>query len=224
MNPQTSEKLEGHLGELPMFPLPQTVLFPHTTLPLHIFEPRYRQMVRDARDYELPIAMAVVVPGGDTDDAGRPRVEPVAGAGFIEALEELPDGRFLVELRGAARIEILEEHPPEKLYRRVRARLLREDASSTESIKDHVQTLELLVVSMRQVNPRVSEYLNTMMADLEDPSAVSDCIASVIFPEAEKRQELLCELDVERRLHAVVARMSELLAMATVPDDNTRFN
>ncbi len=223
MSAENLEKLAQHLEDLPMFPLPQTVLFPHTTLPLHIFEPRYRQMVRDARDEGMPIAMALIIPDGGTDEHGRPRVENIAGVGFIEALEELPDGRFLLELRGAGRVEFLEEHPPEKTYRRVRARLLEQDDGG-DDIAEHLQTLELLVMSMRNVNARVAEYLSTMMAEVETSDGVADVVGSVLFPEPAERQALLAELDVEKRLEQVVKRLSELLAMATVPDDDTQFN
>ena len=92
--------------QIPIFPLPDVVLFPHTLLPLHIFEPRYRQMIRDCLAGDKRLAMALLRPGWESDYYGRPPVHPIAGAGEIIQHEELPDGRFNILLRGTMRIGI----------------------------------------------------------------------------------------------------------------------
>lgn len=217
------DEFKAHLGDLAIFPLANTVLFPHTTLPLHIFEPRYRQMVRDALENTAPIAMALLT-GRGNDAHGRPLVEPVAGAGFIEAYEELPDGRFMIDLRGHARISIDVEHEPRRLYRSVQATALESHVADAAALDDAMETLQLLLVSMQNVNPRVATYLRGLTADLMFPEDVADVVASVVFPGVETRYNLLRELDVNARMSAVVERLSELLAMATSTGDGTLIN
>ena len=119
--------LEAHLQCLPTFPLPGIVLFPHTILPLHIFEPRYRHMVRDARDGNLPIVMAQIDANAPPPRPGESApVHDVAGVGVMRSIAELPDGRFLIELEGRARVRFLDELPQDKPYRRFRCELLGE--------------------------------------------------------------------------------------------------
>src|SRR5258708_11996570 len=85
---------------LPIFPLPNVVLFPNVFLPLHVFEPRYRQMVNDALTGDRIIGMVLLRPGWQADYEGRPAVYPVGCAGLITHAERLPDGRFTIVLRG----------------------------------------------------------------------------------------------------------------------------
>jgi hypothetical protein len=91
---------------VPVFPLPDVVLFPHALLPLHIFEPRYRSLVEDALRSDRLIAMALLKPGWEGDYHGNPAVHPVACAGIVEDETRLPDGRYNIRLRGLTRIEV----------------------------------------------------------------------------------------------------------------------
>jgi len=94
---------------IPIFPLPDVVLFPRMALPLHIFEPRYRKMVRDVLEGARVIGMALLRPGWEPEYEGRPPVYETACAGLVEQSEPLPDGRFNIVLRGIARVRIVEE-------------------------------------------------------------------------------------------------------------------
>lgn len=108
-----------------MFPLPNVFLFPGALMPLHIFEPRYRQMVEDSLDGPGRIVMATVLESHHDDLAGRPPVFEFAGIGEIRHHEKLPDGRFFINLVGCARVHIREIEST-RLYRRVEATLLEE--------------------------------------------------------------------------------------------------
>ena len=101
--------------------MPSAVLFPHTVLPLHIFEPRYRALVRDALAGDKVMALAQLEPGCEGHYAGRPRMRPMVCAGIIAWHEELDDGRYNIIVQGVARARLLEELPPDQLYREVRA-------------------------------------------------------------------------------------------------------
>ena len=110
---------------VPMFPLPNVFLFPSTLMPLHIFEPRYRQMIEDSLDGPGRIVIAAVLEGHDDELAGAPPVHHIAGLGEIARHERLPDGRFLIVLAGLARV-LIREVPSQRLYRQVEAIPLRE--------------------------------------------------------------------------------------------------
>src|SRR6185369_8808617 len=97
---------------LPIFPLPRVQLFPHALLPLHVFEPRYRDMVRDAMAGPRLIAVAALEPGFEADYHGRPAVRAVVGVGEVIGHEALEDGRCNILLRGVARARIDTELPP----------------------------------------------------------------------------------------------------------------
>ena len=94
---------------LPIFPLPSVVLFPGVFLPLHIFEPRYREMVSDALATDRMIGMALLRPGWEIDYDGRPPVFGVGCSALMTHCEKLPDGRFNIVLRGLDRFRILDE-------------------------------------------------------------------------------------------------------------------
>jgi Lon protease-like protein len=102
---------------LPIFPLPNVVLFPGVFLPLHIFEPRYREMVADALASDRMIGMVLLRPGWQHQYEGRPPVYPVGCSGVITHVETLPDGRYNIVLRGVERFRILEEDDS-RSYRR----------------------------------------------------------------------------------------------------------
>jgi Lon protease-like protein len=98
---------------IPLFPLPNVVLFPKVPLPLHVFEPRYRKMTADALESHKVIGMTLLRPGWQADYHGRPPVYPVGCAGRIEKWEALEGGRFNITLRGLVRFRIVEEHEGE---------------------------------------------------------------------------------------------------------------
>ena len=113
---------------LPVFPLTGVMLLPGTVLPLHIFEPRYRNLVEDALGGDKVFGM--IQPFVPQDDNRGPRPETanvapdlyrVGCAGYIEKSEKLPDGRFFVQLKGVNRFRFAEEFSLQRGYRRVKA-------------------------------------------------------------------------------------------------------
>ncbi|HYI09130.1 MAG TPA: LON peptidase substrate-binding domain-containing protein [Thermoanaerobaculia bacterium] len=94
---------------LPLFPLPNLVFFPHTRLPLHVFEPRYRQMIKDAMETDERFGIVLLRPGWEADYFGSPPVYDWGTLGTIEQAVPLEDGRFNIVVRGDVRFRILEE-------------------------------------------------------------------------------------------------------------------
>jgi Lon protease-like protein len=85
---------------IPLFPLPNVVFFPRMPLPLHVFEPRYRRMVRDAVIGAHLIGMVLLRGEWEKDYAGTPEIFGIGTVGELVRTEELPDGRFNIVLRG----------------------------------------------------------------------------------------------------------------------------
>src|SRR4029078_1195439 len=96
-------------ARIPVFPLPNVVLFPKTYLPLHIFEPRYRAMVSDAAIHGQCIGMALLKDGWEADYYGHPPVFPLGCVGRLASVQPLADGRSNILLQGRERFEIREE-------------------------------------------------------------------------------------------------------------------
>ncbi len=115
--------VQPELGQpVPVFPLPNVVLFPHTSVPLHVFELRYRTMVRDALSGPRQIALALLKPGWEGDYHGSPEFHPLACLARLEEVEWLPDDCYDLKVLGLARVRLgaaTREHP----YRAVRAEL-----------------------------------------------------------------------------------------------------
>jgi Lon protease-like protein len=109
-------------ARIPIFPLPNTVFFPKTYLPLHIFEPRYRQMVTDAAMGGQCIGMALLKEGWESDYYGNPPIFSMGCAGRIVSVQPLVDGRSNILLQGLERFEIQTEHF-ERPYREASIRL-----------------------------------------------------------------------------------------------------
>jgi len=99
---------------VPLFPLPGAILFPRSQLPLHIFEPRYRDMVRDAVDGPGRIAM---IQPHRLDDDNRAPLYGVGCVGEIVGVEELEDGRFNIVLLGSNRFRMVRETDADAAYR-----------------------------------------------------------------------------------------------------------
>ena len=110
---------------IPVFPLPTTVFYPRTTLPLHIFEPRYRQMPSDALEGERKIGMVLLKPDWEENYFGKPQVYSVGCVGKIEKEIKHPDGKYNITLMGLRRFRILREKEG-TLYRQAEIELLEE--------------------------------------------------------------------------------------------------
>jgi len=96
---------------IPLFPLPDAVLFPNSARPLVVYEPRYREMVADAIKGDRIIGMILLQPGHEAEYEGRPPIHAIGCAGRISVVEQLPDGRYTLVLTGITRFRVLAEEP-----------------------------------------------------------------------------------------------------------------
>ena len=119
---------------LPLFPLPDTVLFPGMPLPLHIFEPRYREMVADTLLTHKSIGMVLLKPGWEEDYESAPPIYPIGCSGAIAQHDRLEDGRFNIVLRGQTRFRVVEEHSGEP-YRLATVQTLPDETGPKEILE-----------------------------------------------------------------------------------------
>lgn len=202
------ERIASASDALKVFPLPSAVLFPHTVLPLHIFEPRYRALVRDALDTDRVLALAQLEPGWEGSYGGRPPLQPMMCVGVIIWHEEVEDGRYNLLLQGVCRARLVEELPPDKLYREVRAEII-------EDFPYHGPEEEQLRQAVFELSSRVpATYAEGLLPITARASGgmLADVVAAAVVPETERRQQLLGELDVRRRLSEVLGDVGELIA------------
>jgi Lon protease-like protein len=193
---------------LKVFPLPSAVLFPGTALPLHLFEPRYRHLLADCLASDKVMALAQLQPGWEPDYQGRPPLKPICCAAVVAWHEGLPDGRSNIILQGVVRARILAESEHPVPYRVVRAQLLPDEPC--EGPEDEALRRALLDVSGK-LSGEASGALLEMAAHVRG-GALADVVAAALVPDVERRQELLAELDVPRRLRSVLEDVGELAA------------
>jgi Lon protease-like protein len=176
--------------ELPIFPLPNAVLFPGTTLSLHVFEPRYRQMVEDVLRHGRWIAVALLRPGFEADYEGSPEFHEMGGAGFLVRSNRLDDARFEIVLEGRTRVR-LEEIPSARLYRMARALPCPEDATwiaGAEGTKTLCGLLEL-AEELRLV--KKEDVGRGLPADASRRMSLLNQLATGVMAEPNDRQEML---------------------------------
>jgi len=107
-------KIDDLPNKLPVFPLSNFIIFPKTTVPLNIFEPRYIQMIDDAMKGDRIIGIIQPKKSGDLK---KPNLYDVGCAGKITSFNETEDGRYLIILNGVCRFKIISEEKHDKLYR-----------------------------------------------------------------------------------------------------------
>jgi Lon protease-like protein len=195
---------------VPIFPLPDVTLFPHTVLPLHVFEARYRAMVTDALARDRVLAVVRLLPGYEATYAGKPPVAVVAGAGEIVKWERLPGGRYNILVEGRWRIRIDHELPTDTLYRMVQARRLAEVpvAGEAAALLDRVRAACRGVLDALE---RPADLLDMLLAKDQPPGTVADRAAAAFVPDPALRQTLLETLEVGPRLARLSVALETLL-------------
>jgi Lon protease-like protein len=198
---------------LPLFPLPNAVLFPGVYLPLHIFEPRYRAMVHDALDDDRIIGMTLLKPGFETEYEGRPPIYPTGCAGLITHAEPLADGRFNIVLQGLERFRVVDEDHS-RPYRVARIEPLDALGSPADPIAVHGlrHRLETLIAPM----------VERAGGELSIPPAMGDAdlihaIAQYLDFEPLEKQALLEQPCLRTRATSLVELLEMKILMARTP-------
>lgn len=192
---------DGFDGIVRLFPLPNLVLFPHVAQPLHIFEPRYRQLMADAIADDHLIAMALLRPNWEEDYHEHPPIHEMVCVGKIRQEEALEDGRFNLLLQGVSRARVLEEVDSDKLYRLARVELCPDEPvaspSAEQSLRDR---LARGVTPFFSAHPPALEQLRGLIASPLALGSLCDIFCFALPLDAEIKQQFLDASDVERRI------------------------
>jgi Lon protease-like protein len=172
------------MNQVRLFPLPNLVLFPQVMQPLHIFEPRYRQMTDDALADDRQIAMVLPLPGWEPDYAGQPALHAVACVGRIMAEQRLD-----------------EEPSSEKLYRLAKVKTLNEIPLNDETRTAFWRhTIRAKMPAWFAKQSEVLDQLRKLLDSELEMGTFCDILAFALPLDAEFKQHLLEELNAEARL------------------------
>jgi ATP-dependent Lon protease len=187
--------------EVPVMTLPNVAFFPQALLPLHIFEPRYRQMLRDVLATNRIFAVAGL------DQNQLEPVHRIAGIGMVRACQENQDGTSNLLLQGLCRVEIagiVTDTP----YRRIKIRALSSapGAPSTENERLRAELVRLISLKLR-LEASGARELTSFLKTVSDPEAFVDIAAFNLCENPVLKQKLLATLDVHRRLELFSAEI-----------------
>jgi Lon protease-like protein len=216
--------VESFSGKARIFPLPNLVLFPHVMQPMHIFEPRYRDMFEDALAGDRLVVMALLAPGWERDYEGRPPFYPAGCLGRIVTYCRLADGTYNMLLLGLRRVKLIHELPFRRLFREARVEI-HEDIyppRKTEHYNLLRTRLRKAFLRILPFLPEAQEQLDQLL-DADVPlGMLADIIGYMLDIDLEKKQSLLTEIDVYRRSELLL----KYLAAATeeLEDDNSGTN
>src|SRR3954469_8935763 len=172
---------------IPIFPLPNVVLFPNVFLPLHIFEPRYREMINDALNGDRIVGMVLLRPGWERDYEGRPAIYPIGCAGVITHAERLADGRFNIVLRGMEKFRVRAEDTGHQ-YRLAQVEPVPEPSadSQRDEIRAQRRRLETLLVPQPE-GQRDAPADSKMPSSMPDEDLVNALAQYLEFEPVEKQ-------------------------------------
>ncbi|AKT36994.1 LON peptidase substrate-binding domain-containing protein [Chondromyces crocatus] len=192
--------LAAALSRLPLFPLPQVVLFPGALLPLHVFEPRYKTLVRDALATHRCLSVVLIADPNRVDEHGHPAIHHVAGVGEIIEHVELPGGRYNILVRGRARVRLAEQPfiPP---YRTAQATLLEDRGGA---IDPTAQAALLSTASAYAAMVRDQDQSFDLRLPPDASLGLSaDLCAHYLLLDPSERQTALETLEVDARVQQV---------------------
>ena len=212
-----SVALKGFSGKARLFPLPNLVLFPHVMQPLHVFEPRYRELIEDALAGDGLIAMAGLTPGWEKNYEGRPNLYSMACLGRITTHYRLADGTYNVLLLGLQRVKLIHETKPMHLFREAHVELCSDlyppyPADRQQALQ---QKLRDALMEVLPALPEAQEQLDQLLSHDVALGMLTDVIGYMLDIGLLQKQSLLAELDVYRRTNLLLTYLSEATAAQT---------
>ncbi|HEY0466610.1 MAG TPA: LON peptidase substrate-binding domain-containing protein [Polyangiaceae bacterium] len=214
--------VELDLAVLPIFPLPNVVLFPGALMPLHVFEPRYRELVREVLAGHKLMGVARLKPGFEQDYEGRPPVFDVCGVGAVIDSLEHADGRFDITLRGLARARILEELPASRAFREVRIQELSDGFSDASVTSAWQRKLISLWSALAPKLPESVRDLRALTRGAEGAGAYADRLAAALIGDPDTSQRLLAETDPTERLRLLAEKLQQVHDSVAPPGPSRR--
>jgi uncharacterized protein len=196
------------LTRTPIFPLPGVALFPDTLLPLHIFEPRYVDMIEHAMEHGGALAIATLRPGFEADYEGRPPVDPLMGVGKILACQERDEGGLNIIVRGVTRARLRHEHTPTHSFRVGWLERVAEPPLTGHPLEDRLRGL---LQQLGAQAPAAKEALDLIVGQARSPSTLTHLVAAHAVRHADLRARLFQTVDVVERLAICCEHVGRLL-------------
>ena len=199
------EQQDSHLDLscVPLFPLPNVVLFPRAVIPLHIFEERYKAMTADAVAGDRQVAMALLMPGWEKNYYHRPTIEPVVCVGTILSHEKLPDGKYNFLLQGHTRARIVRE-VGDKPYRQAELEPIQITNGLEIDLEEERRRLaRVFRPGTLGASPAGRQFRRLLESHLPT-SDVADLIAFNYLEDVALKQSLLEDADVRRRVRRII--------------------
>ena len=190
---------------IPLFPLPGTVFIPHTMLPLHVFEERYRDLIDDAMKANGYLAVPRLKPGWEKGYEGRPPVFETAGFGKIVRYDPLPDGRANIVILGLGRMQIREEIPREALYRVAEGALLSDEfpEGGSAAVESQTRRLRMMLAQIAGGRPHLAERVAPLMSHEMSSVPFLNALAHLVLPDVDARQRFIEICRVTDRIETV---------------------
>lgn len=196
-------------GAVRVFPLPNLVMFPHVLQPLHIFEPRYRDMLADALADDRLICLALLAPGWEKNYDGRPPLYPIACLGRVVSDQRLEDGKSNILLLGLRRVGIVREQPPQRPFRQAEV-VVHLDRYPVATAADRPALRKRLVTVLERIlkrAPQARDHLARLLDGQVPLGVLCDILTSTIQLPCDFKQRMLAELDVDCRAQLLLERL-----------------
>lgn len=197
-------------SEIPIIVLSHAVLFPNSLLPLHIFEDRYRAMLRSSLDGPRIFGVAQNLEWGDPQQP-VPDLAPIMGIGVIRACVERSEGMSDLILQGLARVQIVGETQSDP-FRTVQIKAVTTEVSNPAQTQILADQLREQSRALRQRGYQMPQKMDQYLESVENPEVIGDLMAAAFIQDPEVRQEVLETSDLESRLEIVLAAMKDLSA------------
>ena len=191
-------KINQNLPEtIPVFPLSNFIMFPQTTVPLNIFEPRYIQMINDCMTDNRIIGMIQPKKTGSSD---RPDLYNVGCMGKITSFNETTDGRYLIVLNGICRFKILNEIKSDKLYRKCKVNFsIFENDFNKQNEEIKFKDLEIIFKNLKSLFEKQGYAINWKDLEKQSLDQVINTLAMASPFSLEEKQILLESTDLKSR-------------------------
>jgi Lon protease-like protein len=200
---------------VPLFPLPNLVLFPRAYQVLHIFEERYKTMTADVLDGDRQLAMALLKPGWERDYYQKPAIEPVVCVGTVLTHEKLPDGKYNFLLQGITRARLVRElRDTDKPYRIAELQAIADDPPALEiDLSNERQRLTGMFDEDTLAATSFGRQFRQLLGSELCTADIADLIAFNVLEDVPLKQSLLADADVRRRVSRTISALDTMRPM-----------
>ena len=211
--PETSTLAQA-CENLPVFPLPGVVLFPHTVIRLHVFEPRYVELLKDCLSSDRLFALPQISSSSDVEEVTwleSPPFHSVAGIGYVLQSVAMPQERYNIAVLGVGTVAFVNELERDRGYRRMQGRLL-EPAVLSQNQREQFNRIRLLFAQLLGRKELDSEMLSALLDEDREPAQVANILLNMLVEEPLHRQQLLGQPDLNPVLEVVEERLMIVLS------------